>query len=572
MISPSFTFRYEGTKHLKLVVTDTGCQSNGTSASGTASVDVVVHAPPSQQVCSQPVGSVLLHPVAVSSSASVRVSGDLVEGVVAPYKVRFEAKVDGNLSSNSGYTYNWVVDDIPMLNAMAGNTNTISKTFRDLGFHRVAVTVTDSCGNTAYDPIRIVPGEAPPAAQAECSDCKPEWQKFHMDIAAKQLTVASGDNLAVVVALLNNSKTVYYRLFDLQNRRFLANWKDISKLSQVVCDRATQATMDKPSVAVSKDGSKFIVAMEKQCSRGANNVFYEEFVRQSDGNYQEGDPKYMGQYGNKWSPVMMVNNNNNFAIAYLREDDNTWLHSNEVANEFHYWVKKAYIKFLKNDGRQINPRQVLGTWYRGAGRRPDFLEANANIVTQELEGRLKGIGFGDRYCMAFRRLLRRNFGTVVESDKNELVCRDEDGSWRETASFKLDTPSLASAQTRAGNMLIAVWPQSDKRLKIDTWVNLGNRKTYYTANSTFSENIGKITAVGSGILRIVFSSPSKDNISIAHPVITDSSSDTLRIEHSIDAGDRGVLDDAVYVAGANGKVIGVWLEGSLTYGITGSAE
>ncbi len=582
IISPSFTFRNAGTKHVKLVVEDTECQHNGSNIVGKGLVDIIVNHPPitanpSQIIvvgpagenCEQPVQSVEISPVLISGQA--RVSPQLVEGLHAPYQIRFEAKVNGALSTHPGYTYNWMVDDAPMLNAVAGNRNNISNTFNDLGFHQVNVTVTDNCGNSAYDPIRIVPGEAPPpAAQAACTDCKPEWEKFDIGSGIHQLTVASGDNIAVMVAVTPLRKNVFYLLFDLQNRRFVSDWKPFEKLSQVTCDANTPVQFDKPSVAVTKNGNKFIVTMEKECGNDRNNVFYEKFTKQADGTYREGDPDYMGQRGNKWTPVAMVNDNNDFAISWLFEEINE---PKLLQNtRFNYKVQKAYFKILKSNGGQIGPSRFVTTWWQGGWHEPDF--ENRNVVNEELERRLKGTASGNSFCASFRRILKNNYGTSVLSDKSELVCVNANGdlNMRDTNSFRLDTPALASAKFAAGNMLVAVGIQSDGRLKFDTW--LGNeKKAYYTVSQNWPDTVGNITALNSyGLLQVILSNPSGNTVMVFHPgAVGSDNANTMIPGHAFSVPGAN-LSNTVYSADQNRHAISVWVQNNVAWGITGSVE
>ncbi|MDZ4224877.1 MAG: hypothetical protein U1D33_03110, partial [bacterium] len=296
-VAPSFYFTAAERKTLRLRVTDSGCSSNGSSLSGTASAEVIIMPVP-QDGGGQPGGG---QPQPEESSPN------------APEE---QAQINPE------------------------------------------VLIPEVLNN--------------PAPALVYTNNKPEWEKFRMGIVAKQLTVASGDNLAVVVALSTDSKRVYYRLFDLQNRRFLSDWRAFTILSRVMCAGRQPASFDKLSAAISKDGEKFVVAMEKECGSGGSNVFYQMFTRwsgRSDGSYVEGAPQYMGQRGNKWAPVVMRNSRNDFAIAWLFEEKNETITSSTrrvFGYRIRYRVQKAYFKIIKANGvTTVGPSRFVDTWWRG---------------------------------------------------------------------------------------------------------------------------------------------------------------------------------------------------------------
>ncbi|MDP2600830.1 MAG: hypothetical protein Q8P84_08895, partial [Deltaproteobacteria bacterium] len=332
----------------------------------------------------------------------------------------------------------------------------------------------------------------------------------------------------------------------------------------------------KLSAAISKDGEKFVVAMEKECGSGGSNVFYQMFTRwsgRSDGSYVEGAPQYMGQRGNKWAPVVMRNSRNDFAIAWLFEEKNETITSSTrrvFGYRIRYRVQKAYFKIIKANGvTTVGPSRFVDTWWRGGSGGPDF--ENPRVMNEEMEGRLKGSGFGEDFCASFRRVLKDNYGGRIYSDKSELICRRLNGalSMRTAPPFSLDTPSLTSGN----NSLITVAPQTSGKLRIEM-INpdLHGVWVFHTETQNWQESIGSVAALNyNESLKVVLSNQFDNAFSVLYS-LDDSLEMKLERDHLV-GGAMGPLKKAVYAAGADRRIIGVWLEdGGQAYGMVGSVE
>ncbi|MDO8518923.1 MAG: hypothetical protein Q7T11_02025 [Deltaproteobacteria bacterium] len=367
-----------------------------------------------------------------------------------------------------------------------------SSLFNDPGNHTVEVTVSDRCRNQntlLHRNIVFIQENSPIQAEFHTgsgsppiipvSDEIPDWAPFALG-RGEAMAVAMNNYHAVIVKA--DGTGLSYKFYDLQEKKPLTpRWVALAGPAGLRCE-GSGLRFDQPSVAINSNSSRVMIAFMKTCA-GKKNVHWVRLqlavgqtvlVEEVLGN--------MGQSGQKWAPVAMVNTANDFAVAWIRErkidlpdQDPDFRHADADTQRI---LKRVYMKIFPAAGGNLDVMDVLPA--EQAPHRYPY-EYNEFTITRVWDSHLQGSSFGTSFCFSFRRKYADNFGHHVSSDKEEVICKSTGNGTilRRSQGFAVAPPALASVRVGSGDKLIAVDPDGSLELKVDVWKEDGSRQRYF---------------------------------------------------------------------------------------------